>query len=160
MSQAKNVGNILEEYAERGVFQGFARHESGGQRAQYRILWHRNQLFELTYDGAKKSLRIACVLPQVPARSSMYKEFKLWLKARQDNTLPDHRRCDGKKATLKTYNRGGDIALTLQMLDDDLNYSVRKLISLVNEIYLDFLSSGLYFDWLIETFDLDPDNPY
>jgi len=160
MSQAKNVGNILEEYAERGVFQGFSRHESGGQRAQYRILWHRNQLFELTYDGAKKSLRIACVLPQVPARSSMYKEFKLWLKARQDNTLPDHRRCDGKKATLKTYNRGGDIALTLQMLDDDLNYSVRKLISLVNEIYLDFLSSGLYFDWLIETFDLDPDNPY
>jgi len=90
----------------------------------------------------------------------MYKEFKLWLKARQDKTLPDHRRCDDKKVTLKTYNRAGDIALTLQMLDDDLDYSVRKLISLVNEIYLDFLSSGLYFDWLIETFDLDPDNPY
>jgi len=46
------------------------------------------------------------------------------------------------------------------MLDDDLDYSVRKLIGLVNEIYLDFLSSGLYFDWLIETFELDPDNPY
>ena len=90
----------------------------------------------------------------------MYREFKLWLKARQEESLPDHRRCDSAKVQLKTYNRGGDIALTLQMLDDDLEYSVRKLVSLVNEIYLDFLSSGLYFDWLIETFDLDPDNPY
>jgi len=160
MSDVALVGNILEEYAERGVFQGFSRRETGRQRGQFRVQWHRNQLFDVTYDGAKKSLRIACVLPQVPAKSPMYKEFKLWLKARADDALPDHRRCDDKKVNLKTYNRGGDVALTLQMLDGDVEYSVRKLVSLVNEIYLDFLSSGLYFDWLIETFDLDPDNPY
>ena len=41
-----------------------------------------------------------------------------------------------------------------------MDYAANKLVSLVNEIYLDFLSSGLYFEWLIETFDLDPDNPY
>ena len=160
MSDVTQVGDILEEYAARGVFQGFSRGEAGGKRGQYRISWHRQQLFDVTYNGAKKSLRIACVLPQVPAKSAMYREFKLWLKARTDDALPDHRRCDSQKATLKTYNRSGDIALTLQMLDDDLEYSVRKLVSLVNEIYLDFLSSGLYFDWLIETFDLDPDSPY
>jgi len=160
MSDVLLVGDILEEYAERGVFQGFSRRETGGQREQYRVQWHRKQLFDITYDGAKKSLRIACVLPQVLAKSSMYKEFKLWLKARADDALPDHRRCDNKKLTLKTYNRGGDIALTLLMLDDDVEYGVRKLVGLVNEIYLDFLFSGLYFDWLLETFDLDPDNPY
>ena len=160
MSDVSLVGDILEEYAARGVFQGFSRHEAGRRRGQFRVQWHRRQLFDLTYDGTKKSLRIACVLPQVPARSSMYKEFKAWLKTRQDDSLPDHRRCERKKATLKTYNRSGDIALTLQVLDDDVEYGVRKLVSLVNEIYLDFLSSGLYFDWLIETFDLDPDNPY
>ena len=160
MSNVALVGDTLEEYAARGVFKGFSRRETGRRKALYSVHWHRNQLFEFTYDGAKQSMRIACVLPQVPARSAMYREFKLWLKARQEESLPDHRRCDSAKVQLKTYNRGGDIALTLQMLDDDLEYSVRKLVSLVNEIYLDFLSSGLYFDWLIETFDLDPDNPY
>jgi hypothetical protein len=34
------------------------------------------------------------------------------------------------------------------------------LVGLVNEIYLDFLANSLYFDWLVETFDLDPDRPY
>ncbi len=160
MSDVSLVGDILEEYAARGVFQGFSRQQAGQKRGLYRVQWHRRQLFEITYDGVKKTLRISCVLPQVPARSSMYKEFKRWLTTRQDAALPDHRRCDAGKVQLKTYNRGGDIALTLQMLDDDLEYSVRKLVSLVNEIYLDFLSSGLYFDWLIEIFNLDPDNPY
>jgi len=37
---------------------------------------------------------------------------------------------------------------------------VKKLVNLVNEIYQDFLSSGLYFEWMVETFELDPDNPY
>lgn len=160
MSDVARVGELLEEYAARGVFQGFSRHDVGRQRGQYRVQWHRRQLFEFIYDGAKNSLRIACVLPQVPAKSSMYREFKGWLKTRQDESLPDHRRCDRKKVALKTYNRSGNIALTLQMLDGDMEYGVRKLVGLVNEIYLDFLSSGLYFDWLIETFDLDPDSPY
>ncbi len=160
MNEVALVGDILEEYASRGVFRAFSRHESGGQRAQYRLLWHRNQLFQFTYNGARKRLRISCVLPQVPAKSAMYREFKQWLKAKADDSLPDHRRCERTKVALKTYNRDGDIALTLQLLDDDLEYGVRKLLALVNEIYLDFLSSGLYFDWLIDTFDLDPDNPY
>ena len=46
------------------------------------------------------------------------------------------------------------------ILDGDTEYAVRRLVAVVNEIYLDFLSSGLYFDWLVETFDLDPDHPY
>ena len=45
------------------------------------------------------------------------------------------------------------------MLDDDLDHGVRRTVSLVNEIYLDFINRGPYFDWLLETFDLDPDNP-
>ena len=53
----------------------------------------------------------------------------------------------------------GPVALTLRSLDGDMYYAVRRLISLVHEIYVEFLSSGLYLAWLIETFDLDPDNP-
>jgi hypothetical protein len=160
MPQSAQVGDILEDYARRGVFQGFSRQYSGKQRSEYRLVWHRNQHFQLTYDASRQALRISCVLPEVPAASSMYRDFKAWLRARQDPALPDHRRCDRQRLSLKTYNRDGAVALTLKMLDDDVDYGVRKLLSLVNEIYLDFLSSGLYFDWLVQTFDLDPDHPY
>ena len=160
MSSVTAVGDILEDYAARGVFRGFSRHREGSRRGEYRLLWHRDQVFQLNYDATTAALRVACVLPAVEPGTSMYREFRQWLKDRQDPALPEHRRCDSGKLTLRTYNRGGDVALTLKLLDGDIDYGVRKLVFLVNEIYLDFLSSGLYLDWLIETFELDPDNPY
>ena len=160
MEEAELVGDLLQEYAEKGFFRSFSRHGGRGRSAEFRLLWHRDQLFQWVWDGAKQTLRISCVLPAVPAQSSMYRQFKAWLKARQDDVLPPHRRCDRNKVALKSYNRGGDVALTLHVLDGDVKYGVKKLVGLVNEIYLDFLSSGLYFDWLLQTFDLDPDNPY
>ena len=47
--------------------------------------------------------------------------------------------------------------LVLKIKDGDGEYAVRKLIHLVNEIYLTFLADGKYFDYLVETFNLDPD---
>lgn len=160
MAGAVAVGDTLQTYAQRGVFRGFSRQGERSSRGDYRLLWHRDQVFELGFDSTRQSLRIACVLPNVPAQSSMYREFRQWLRERQAEALPDHRRCDPQKVALRTYNRGGDIALTLKILDGDVEYGVRKLVALVNEVYLEFLSSGLYYDWLIETFELDPDNPF
>ena len=153
------VGDILQGYAEKGLFRGFSRRAATPARANFRLLWHRDQAFELRYEPRRGSLRFACVLPSLPAGSAMYRDFKAWLKARQVEELPAHRRCDRERVKLKLYNRGGKVALTLRSLDGDLDYAVRKLIGLVHEIYLDFLSNGLYYDWLIETFELDPDNP-
>ena len=158
MAAAGRVGDLLEGYASRGIFSGFSR-QGRGDGAEFRVRWHREQLFRWVWNESKQTLRIACVLPAVPVASPMYREVKAWLVARKDEALPDHRRCDPAKIALKTYNRGGEVALTLHVLDGDVDYAVRKLVSLVNEIYLDFLSSGLYFDWLLETFELDPDNP-
>ena len=159
MGAAGRVGELLEGYAGRGVFSGFSR-QGGRNGARFRLRWHRGRDFQLAWSDARQTLRISCVLPEVPGGSAMYREFRAWLAARQDDALPDHRRCDRHKVALKTYNRGGDVALTLHLLDGDVEYAVRKLVSLVNEIYLDFLSSGLYFDWLVATFELDPDNPW
>ena len=160
MTQSALVGDILEGYASRGIFKGFSRQGDGRQHAQFKVLWHHQQRFLLAWDDARQSLRIACVVPAVPAKSAMYRDLKTWLKGRQQDCLPDHRRCNVDKVALRTYNKQGDVALTLRILDGDIDYGVRKLVSLVNEIYLDFLSSGLYYDWLLETFELDPDNPY
>lgn len=163
MGSARRVGDLLEDYARRGVFRAFSRHDGGkggARSAQYRLRWHRDQVFQWVWSEPRQTLRIGCVLPAVAAKSSMYREFRAWLVARQDAALPAHRRCDPAKIALKTYNRGGEVALTAHVLDGDVDYAVTKLVALVNEIYLDFLASGLYFEWLIETFDLDPDKPY
>ena len=160
MKDAALVGDILEGFVGRGVFRGFSRQQGPGADARFRILWHRDQLFEWAWSDARQSLRIACVVPAVPAGSAMYSELKAWLRSRQDPALPRHRRCDSNKLALKTYNRGGEVALTARVLDGDVEYTVKKLVALVNELYLDFLSSGLYYDWQLETFQLDPDRPY
>jgi hypothetical protein len=160
MSTAQQVGDLLEHYAGRGVFRGFGRQVQRGRSAEFRLRWHRDQVFQWVWNESKQTLRIGCVLPAVPANSPMYRQFMAWLAARQDPALPAHRRCDRGKVALRTYNRGGDVALTMTVLDGDIDYAVTKLVSLVNEIYLDFLSSGLYFDWLVETFELDPDHAY
>lgn len=159
MGAASQVGDLLEHYAGRGIFSGFSRQSQRPGSAEFRLRWHRNQVFQWVWNEAKQTLRIGCVLPAVPADSAMYRQFRAWLAARQDEALPAHRRCDRAKVALKTYNRGGDVALTMTVLDRDVDYAVPKLVSLVNEIYLDFLANGLYFDWLVETFELDPDHP-
>lgn len=160
MSTPQQVGDLLQEYAERGVFHGFSRQRQTRQQGEFRVRWHRDQLFQWVYDRRRRSLRVARVLPAVPPGSAMYRDFRQWLKARQDPALPAHRRYDRDRLALRTYNRGGDVALTVRMLDDDLDHGVRRAVSLVNEIYLDFINRGPYLDWLLETFDLDSDNPY
>lgn len=160
MGVASEVGDLLEYYAGRGVFSSFSRNSERAGSARFLLRWHRDQVFQWDWNASKQTLRIACVLPAVPARSSMYRSLKSWLRARQDDDLPAHRRCDKNKVAVKTYNRRGNVALTLHVLDGDVDYAVKKLVNLVNEIYLDFLSDGLYFDWVVDTFELDPDRPY
>jgi hypothetical protein len=154
-----SVGDTLQEYAGRGVFRSFSRQETTA-KGIYHLQWHRAQHFDLVFDRRRQTLRIACVLPRLPSKSPMYREFKTWLAARQDPALPAHRRCDSTKAGLKLYNRDGEVALTLTCYDGDLVYSVRALIAVVNEIYQDFLHNGPYFEWQVEAFNLDPDHLY
>ena len=151
------VAAVLAGYAERRVFQGFSRGRTSGPKASFQIAWHRGRVFELTYDARADTLRLADLLTDVPADSSMYEDLKAFIRARQADELPDHRRLDVRKVQIRTYNRGGNILLVLKVKDGDREYAVRKLVHLINEIYLTFLADGKYFDYLVETFDLDPD---
>ncbi|PCJ58560.1 MAG: hypothetical protein COA73_09830 [Candidatus Hydrogenedentota bacterium] len=156
--QTDVVGSALEDYAERGVFRGFSRSGLHKGKEHFKLMWHRDQMFELIADPEKKTLRFPMVLPSVPDDIGMYDAFKVYLKDRQSDTLPDHRRIDPARAEIRSVNRGGNVSLTLKVKDDDFEYGTRKLINLVHEIYLDFLSDGLYYDYLVETFNLDPDS--
>ncbi len=88
----------------------------------------------------------------------MYREFKEFLESRHDASLPEHRRIDRKKASVRASNRAGNIALTLTVRNSDYEYATRKLIHLVHEVFLVFLYEARNYDYLIKTFDLDPDH--
>jgi hypothetical protein len=151
------VATVLAGYAQRRVFQGFSRGPTSRGKTSFQIAWHRGRVFELTFEPRSDTLRLPELLTDIPAQSTMYEDLKGFIRARQAGDLPDHRRLDPRRVRIRTYNRGGNVLLVLSSLNGDCEYAVRKLVHLVNEIYLTFLAEGEYFDYLVETFDLDPD---
>lgn len=156
-SRIQEVTETLENYAQRGVFRGFSRGLVRDGKAAFKLIWHRNQSFELFFDARKNTLRFPLVLPNLPATSSMYQELKLFIAAQSADDLPEHRRIDSQRTLIQPRNRGGNVGLTAKIIGNDCTYATRKLIHLVHEIFLTFLFDGKYFDYLVETFELDPD---
>ena len=157
LPEIDTVTAALEHYAKRGIFRGYSATRVNKNKATYKLVWHRDQQFEFVADFNKQTLRIPVVLPNVPSDSDMYKAFKAYIKKRCDQSLPEHRKIDESRVQIKLMNRGGNIALTAKILDADYDYGTRKLVHLVHEIYMDFLMDGRNYDYLVETFDLDPD---
>jgi hypothetical protein len=151
------IATVLAGYAERRVFQGFSRGPTSGGRASFQIVWHRGRVFELAFDARAGTLRLPDLLTGIPADSTMHEDLKAFIRSRQSDELPDHRRLDARKTQVRVYNRSGSILLVMKVKDGDSEYAVRKLVHLINEIYLTFLTDGKYFDYLVETFNLDPD---
>ena len=157
LAPADIVGEALQYYAGRGVFRGYSRGAEKNGKTSFKLVWHRDRPFQLDFDANKDQLRFLLVLPNVPSDSDMYAAFKKYLKSRQSDALPEHRRIDKAKADVRPYNRGGNVSLSLKIKDGDYDYGTRRIIHLVNEIFMDFLFDGLYYEYMIENFDLDPD---
>ena len=157
---ADQVAAVLQSFAERAVFRGFSQGGTRGPRTTFKMLWHRDRNFELVVDSTRGTLTFPCVLPEVPARSSMDREFREWVAGRQSDELPEHRRIDSRKCSLACTSKKGEmgVVLTLAGAEPDWDYGTRKLIALVHEVYLTFLNDGRYYTYLIDTFDLDPDH--
>jgi len=153
----ERVTAILEGYAEKAVFRGFSAHAVRGGKATYRMIWHHERPFELLLDVPKKTLRFPSLLPGVPARSTMYQELKAFLKARQSDQTPEHRRVNPAKARLSMANQRGAVSLTVTVKDGDFDYAARNIIHIVHEIFLAFLVDGPYFEYMVEQLGLDPD---
>jgi hypothetical protein len=151
------VTAILEGYAEKAVFRGFSAHPRGNGKAAYRMVWHHDRPFELLLDVPGKTLRFSVVLPGVPARSPMYRELRSFLKVRQSDEMPEHRRVNPAKARLTASNQRGIVSLKLAVKDGDFDYATRKMIHIVHEIFMIFLVDGPYFEYMVEQLGLDPD---
>jgi hypothetical protein len=156
-SPMETAAKVLEGYASRGVFRGFSRGPTKAGKTTFKLLWHRDQAFELILNDREKKLRFPMVLPQVPAGSPMNREFKHFVESAFSKGLPEHRRIDRRKMKIACANRGGNVSLTVTVAGRNFDYAVRKLIHLVHDVYLTFLNDGRYYEYMIEVFNLDPD---
>jgi hypothetical protein len=151
------VNAVLESYAKRRVFRGLTRESGRNNTVTFKIAWHHNRVFDLVLNTRTNTLKFPLLLPNVPAQSSMYREFREFLKSYHSEALPSHRRIDKDKARLSCRNLNGQIAVTIQMKDQDYEYATRKLIHVAQEIFLVFLFDGPYHEYRVETLNLDPD---
>ena len=148
------VKRTLEAYAERGVFKGFGAEESKGEIC-CRVVWHFFRQFEFHFNPDRDLIRIPVLLPNADA--ALLTDLKAFIDSRYSVSLPPHRRVDRERVLIKAARRAGIISLSAEILDGDDVYATKQLVYVVQEIFLNFLTSGMYYDYLVENFDLDPD---
>jgi hypothetical protein len=145
----------MEDYARRGVFQGFSRQTIRRDWAAFKMLWHGGRVFELIVDTRKRAVIIPLVLPGIPA--DIYRDFKAFVESHHGADLPEHRRIEKTKARARSSNRRGSVSLTFAVKDGDYEYALKRLIHLVHETYLIFLLNGMYRDYVAEKLGGDPE---
>jgi hypothetical protein len=159
LNELSSVGALIEAYVGRGVFGAAALPSGKAGRERYRIVWFRNQCMILDVDTRRARASMNGVLPSIEPRSELDRALRAWLRSRQAPDLPAHRRLDPARFQAGLRNTGGAVQLNVVSKNDDPTQAARRLLTLVHEIYLDFLSTPERYDWITEAFDIDPDNP-
>jgi len=154
----EQLDEVLDNYVRRGVLRGYRQCRLRRHRVRFEIVWFRARRMQVDCDLAGSSLRLREFLPVVRPRSLLDRQLRGWLREQQQDGLPPHRRVDPERIGLTLRNLQGSLALHVKCRDGDLVHGLQRLIHLVNALYLDFLVDGSRHDWLIEAFDLDPDN--
>jgi hypothetical protein len=155
---AAAAGDALREYAERGVFRGFAEAPRRGGGRDYEFRWLAGTTFRVRLDPRARRLVWSDVLPEVPARSPMDRAFRAWVRERSSERLPAHRRIDPRRVALVCTNRGGRMSVALALrrraaanAREDWTYAARRGVSLMNEIFHGFLR-GPYYEYMVRHF--------
>jgi hypothetical protein len=159
LNEPASVSALIENYVARGVFRAAALPSTRSGRETYRIRWFRNQTMHLDVDVPAGRVRLSDVLPPIAPRSKLDRALRAWLRSRESPELPAHRRLDPAQFQAGMRNAGGSVRFSVVSKTDDPTGAARKLLNLVNELYLDFLAAPERYDWITDAFDLDPDNP-
>jgi hypothetical protein len=159
LNRAASVGSLIDDFVARGVFSASALPPRRRGIEGYRLVWFRGQQMDLYVDVRRARASLDRLLPPVVPRSGFDRRLRAWLRSREAAEIPSHRRLDPEQLRAGLRNLGGDMQLTLVSQAGDPLLAVRKLLQLVNELYLGFLAAPECYDWIVEAFDLDPDNP-
>jgi hypothetical protein len=159
LNEPSPVGALIEACVGRGVFGAAALPSRKAGRESYRIVWFRDQCMILDVDIPRARASMNGMLPSIEPRSELDRALRAWLRSRQAPDLPAHRRLEPTQFQAGLRNAGGAVRLDVVSKNGDPAQAARRLLTLVNEIYLDFLTTPERYDWITDAFDLDPDNP-
>lgn len=151
------VRRTLASYATRGIFRAYGDQPSEDGQSRFSFRWHADATFHLVYDPARRELIFRDLLRDIPSRARMYRELRAFVDAGASPTLPEHRRIDSRKMRVAVTNRNRMVSLVVSLKDSHLEYGVRKAVNLIHELFVVFLRDPLYFPYMVEHFQVDPD---
>ena len=133
---AATVRARLQAYADRGVFRGFAEQPARGGRRRFTFLWLAPAPFTLTYHPATGALAFRDLLPNVPARSPLAGALRRFVRERESEALPEHRRVDPDRAAVGCSVRRGALSVEVLARPGHHGYGVNRAVNLVHEIFV------------------------
>ena len=159
MNLSQPVSALIDDYVARGVFRGAAVPPIRAGLESYGIVWFRGQTMRLDVDTHRGRVCLQDVLPPIAPRSRIDRDLRNWLRSRESPELPAHRIIDPLQFQTALRRAGGRMQLIVTSRFGEADQATRKLLRLVNELYLDFLAAPGRYDWVVATYDLDPDQP-
>jgi hypothetical protein len=131
------VRQVLQQYADRGVFLGFSEHKGRGGWHEFKFRWLTRRPMELAFEPRSGRFRFRNLLPDISSSSRFYSELKTFVEGRASRKLPEHRRVNPRYAELRCGSRGNAMWVQLRMRQKKhAEYATRKAVNLVNEIFL------------------------
>lgn len=140
----------LQAYADRGVFRGLRVASGPGGRIDYFFTWLTRTPMLLRYRPAKRELRFVDLLPRVSSYPGLAQDLRQLVLEHQSGAVPEHRRIDGRRVTLRSGVRGGHFSVTLQLRGAQEAYAVQRAVNLVNQLFL--LLQANYPEYLVQCF--------
>ena len=125
----------LKHYAERGIFAGVREHSARHQKFGYSFQWLLGAELSLVWDNSKREILFADLLPKVDYPSFLDREIRRFTAERSSGELPDHRRIDPEKASIRYSNRGGDGQIVMRLTEGDAVYGLKATLTFVNDLF-------------------------
>ena len=149
------VRACLQDYADRGVFRGFAERPPSRGRSLFRFTWLARHPYDLQYDPAKGEFVFLNAFPSVGSRSPLSYALKKFVAGRSSDDLPEHRRIDPARASVSAMVRQGDLRLKVSAEPGQHAYGANRVVNLLHEVYLHL--SAYFPEYLWEHYDAPQD---
>lgn len=128
------VTEVLQEYADRGVFRGFRATPLARGRVEYQFLWLTKKPMTAVFDPHRRRLTFPSALPHVDR--GIAAGMKAIVDARSSRSVPSHKRIDARKCRIAAAVRKGDLSLTAEIRGDNHDYAVSRSLNVINEMFV------------------------
>ena len=156
LEESRAVVAAFRHYAARGSFRSLTA-ESAGSRTELRFTWLRDVEVRVVFDATRRTLTFVDLLPAVGTASPMDRSLRAFVKQHTSSAVPAHRRVDPRRVLVTVVNRGGSVSIAFAFRTKDIGYAVTRSVHLTYDVVQDFLSDGLYLQYCIDHFKLNPE---